>query len=496
MISCCTAYYDDTGMIVVDEKQIRRQYFRTWAVIDVSSCFPGNYISYALHDDGGSSSSKSIKLLRMLRLLKLLRLARINRLIRKYEEEFAAVMTTLKLAKLIIVIIVVGHWLSCLFFFFGSLTDPPSETGLDANGDPNVGWVAREFSAEKCGEGKCRFEKYLTSFYWAVMTMTTVGYGDIVPATKYETMACIVSMTVGGFVFGMIVGNLAELSKRANAGELMRQEASSRVQMILDSGVAKGTLPKELSRRIKLHMGYVLERKTSLDINRFVLNLPPDLRDSMAESMHWIDGVAKGHEVFGLLHKIPFFMGLNNEASIHICAEMKCISIHPLPGAEREVIMQEGADGEEMYIVIEGSQCVTLEASGKQLGVLSIGDFFGELSALLPPTMVKLRRRRRSAYATAATQLGMITHSDLMRFRKNYMQVNEKVVAYTNQILAGLPSRASPALAGDNDDEIEVPQEKQALLSVLDPHPELRALERKLDLQMEKLDLIISANGN
>jgi len=51
-----------------------------------------------------------IKLLRMLRLLKLLRLARLNRLISRYEEEFASLMTTFKLAKLVVLIIVVGHW--------------------------------------------------------------------------------------------------------------------------------------------------------------------------------------------------------------------------------------------------------------------------------------------------------------------------------------------------------------------------------------------------
>ena len=86
----------------------------------MSSCFPGNYISYAM-DDGGNSSSKMIKLLRMLRLLKLLRLARINRLLQRYEEEFASLMTTFKLGKLCVVIMVIGHWLSCLFFGVGSL---------------------------------------------------------------------------------------------------------------------------------------------------------------------------------------------------------------------------------------------------------------------------------------------------------------------------------------------------------------------------------------
>jgi hypothetical protein len=83
VISFKTAYYNDVGDLICEEQAIRKNYMRTWFPIDVSSCFPGNYISYAM-DNGGGSSSRMIKLLRMLRLLKLLRLARINRLLRKH----------------------------------------------------------------------------------------------------------------------------------------------------------------------------------------------------------------------------------------------------------------------------------------------------------------------------------------------------------------------------------------------------------------------------
>lgn len=135
VVSFRTAYYNSSGELVVDAQQIRQNYVKTWFVVDISSCFPGNYIScvprprarafsnavvsaasdrvsccrYAVEEEG-NRSSRMIKLLRMLRLLKLLRLARLNRLIRRYEEEFASLMTTFKLAKLVVLIIVVGHW--------------------------------------------------------------------------------------------------------------------------------------------------------------------------------------------------------------------------------------------------------------------------------------------------------------------------------------------------------------------------------------------------
>lgn len=48
VVSFKTAYYDGNGELVVDPKQIRRNYLRSWFAVDFSSCFPGNYISCAI----------------------------------------------------------------------------------------------------------------------------------------------------------------------------------------------------------------------------------------------------------------------------------------------------------------------------------------------------------------------------------------------------------------------------------------------------------------
>jgi hypothetical protein len=48
VVSFRTAFYNGAGELVVDPKDIRRNYLRSWFIVDVSSCFPGNYISYAI----------------------------------------------------------------------------------------------------------------------------------------------------------------------------------------------------------------------------------------------------------------------------------------------------------------------------------------------------------------------------------------------------------------------------------------------------------------
>merc|ERR1711871_28908 len=120
-------------------------------------------------------------------------------------------MTTFKLGKLVVLMGVIGHWLSCLWFWTGTL----DSNFQDPRGNELIGWTYRELGGDSTTNP---FYFYSKSFYWAIMTMTTVGYGDIFPSTEYELVVAIGGMIIGGFVFGLVVGNLAELSKRANPG--------------------------------------------------------------------------------------------------------------------------------------------------------------------------------------------------------------------------------------------------------------------------------------
>jgi voltage-gated potassium channel Kch len=58
---------------------------------------------------------------------------------------------------------------------------------------------------------------YVAAMYWAMSTMTTVGYGDIVPQHTGERIWCMVGMLVGVTAFAYFMSSVASVAAAMNS---------------------------------------------------------------------------------------------------------------------------------------------------------------------------------------------------------------------------------------------------------------------------------------
>ena len=74
--------------------------------------------------------------------------------------------------------------------------------------------LAHEYNLEDYS----KTQYYLWSLYWALTTLTTVGYGDIAPASDSERLYASFSVLVGGMIFDTMISQgtlIASLDRQA-----------------------------------------------------------------------------------------------------------------------------------------------------------------------------------------------------------------------------------------------------------------------------------------
>lgn len=68
--------------------------------------------------------------------------------------------------------------------------------------------------------------------YWAMSTLTTVGYGDVTPQNDAEKMVSMIAMVVGVTVFAYFMGNTASLISAGNATEAAVAQRLAQVRLL------------------------------------------------------------------------------------------------------------------------------------------------------------------------------------------------------------------------------------------------------------------------
>jgi len=85
--------------------------------------------------------------------------------------------------------------------------------------------------------------------YWAITTMTTVGYGDVSPETNYGRIIAIAVMIVGIGFLGLLIGAAAE---RFVARDIERAEAEVAGEVEESEGEVRAELRSMAARLVEL----------------------------------------------------------------------------------------------------------------------------------------------------------------------------------------------------------------------------------------------------
>ena len=68
------------------------------------------------------------------------------------------------------------------------------------------------------------YELYVTSFYFTVTTIMTVGYGDITAKSMSEKLLCILLMLIGVIAFSFATGSISSIITNQDSAEAKLKE--------------------------------------------------------------------------------------------------------------------------------------------------------------------------------------------------------------------------------------------------------------------------------
>jgi len=392
-----TVEIEEDGELVTDRWKIARKYFASWFLIDITACIPFPLIEYLSGVDEEETSSRYNTLVRLLRLPRLYKLFRITRVLRMFKStalsttsdrinEFLQINSRIaysglwKLLKFLLSVSVCVHVSSCLWYFTARLT----------NFEPTC-WVMKYKMYDESTE-----RLYLMSVYWAVTTITTVGYGDITPGNDFERAFAFLWMLIGVGFYSFTIGSLSSVLTSIDSREsILNSKMAAIHEFATETGISKDT---KIKIRKAVQENAVKRGLVWSDKHALFSELPKNLRFEVATSMYK-----------GIYSLFPLFKERDSAFVSHVMTKLR-----PIKCRNEEFLYKENDFADEVYFISEGRVNLVTPESLIVYKSLLRGSYLGEVEIVL------LRPRQNTAQCFGDCQLLILSRVDFREMMKTF----------------------------------------------------------------------------
>jgi hypothetical protein len=418
-VQACTGYFEqETMKLELNSKRVRQRYYESWFKWDLLSVLP-TYIFWIFY---GCAQSSIARLARFAQLLRVRRLMTTSQPFGSSDNKdptekvfigfhfkplqieadpetgqesewkdgypVGKSVTRGKLLQMgkvigaVVAILFTAHLVACLWFYTGS-ADFNSEEKRHSNeslpegcsGDDCTGWVeAVGLSPEGGWSGLD--QKYLYSFYWSIVTLSTVGYGDITATSSKERVFSVVVTLAGCMGFAYLSSVLTSMSMKATLSE----ERVKRQMKEMQEFFTEKHIEPALQAKLRLIFQRAFKEQNSEEQEEFLKKqLPKNLQDELEANLE--------EHALAPIHKIDLFNTICSTKEQDLITKMLQY-FQPLAISNGQYIYRQGNPAYEVYVVTKGKVLLQSDTTDHTSVISAVGSqkrhrlqqnrFFGE----------------------------------------------------------------------------------------------------------------------
>lgn len=319
---------------------------------------------------------------------------------------------------LLLEVIFICHWFSCFWNHLGNIEEDVS------NSDNS--WVRQYGMADQPFK-----DRYIFCIYYSIITLCTIGYGDITPQNTTERAFIGVAALLSSGMFAYILNKINQIISQSNQQtEEFNNKMLELNQLLITSKVSHSTQQKA---RQYLEYLYCQKRQSSrMNIQIELSQFPQLIREQIQKEIY-----------SRMIHAIPFLQTMFSRKFL----EQLALRVREANYGPNELIFsQDEVQKPKLYYINQGEVELFIQTSaGQQLGhvkslqVLGKEHHFGQEEFIL-----QNHHKFYSARSKGITNIHYICLADFLQLLTSFQPV------HAHRARAPLPpiQRLAPAISG------------------------------------------------